>query len=101
MLESVPPRAEGVGHSARKNFVQCSQCTEHFPRYTKVCPRCSRKNERSPWTLAVRIIALVIFAFTLNWVVKVVANGVNPIPAERSPMLEESATTVVTPAFRF
>lgn len=87
----------GVGHARRRNYVQCGQCTENFPKTTMVCPRCGRKNDRSPFVICLQFLVVVIFVCTVNWVVRASASrgGENPIVenAEFASQLE-AATAV-------
>ena len=81
MLDAIPQQRIGqsqVGRSPRRNFIQCRQCTENFPKSSWVCPRCSRINDRNPLVFASKVFAIVVFAFTLLWVVRAVANNGTP-----------------------
>ena len=71
---------KGLGHSSRNGFRQCRQCTENFPRFKMVCPRCSRINDRSPVVLGLKALALVLFVSTMSWVVWAVSTRKSPPP---------------------
>ena len=81
MLDAIPQQPIGqpeVGRSPRKNFIPCRQCTENFPKSSWVCPRCSRINDRNPLVFASKVFAVVVFVFTLCWVVRAVATNEPP-----------------------
>ena len=62
-----------------------------------VCPRCGRKNERSPVVLCLQLLVVVIFICTVNWVVRAATPAAGEIPSvENAGIAEqlESATAV-------
>ena len=62
-----------ASHARRPNYLQCRQCTEQFARRTIICPRCNRVNDRSPFILGIKLLALILFVGTVIWVVRVAA----------------------------
>ena len=93
MFDAIPHNAAAAGsqttkHSRthgprRQNSIQCRQCTEQFARSTVVCPRCDRVNDRSPFILGLKFLAVVLFVCTVTWVVRVAANVGGPSAGEQ------------------
>ena len=62
-----------------------------------VCPRCGRKNERSPVVLCLQLLVVIIFICTVNWVIRAVTHTAAETPSvENTGIAEqlESATAV-------
>lgn len=76
--------------------MQCRQCTEFYAKSTVVCPRCGRRNDRSPLLIGIRLLAVAIFIFTLNWVIRASAHRNEEImraedAADLSPLTSDPA----------
>ena len=62
-----------------------------------VCPRCDRVNDRSPFILGLKFLAVVLFVCTVTWVVRVSAS-VGDAPAGESVKVMPSTSTTTSPS---
>ena len=96
------PAKHADAHGARKNFIQCGQCTEMFARRTFVCPRCNRTNSHSPIILGLKFLALVAFVCLVNWVVRSIAGSGGGAGMDSITVLPQpAAATTSQPDVRF
>lgn len=67
-----------------------------------VCPRCNRLNDRSPFVLGIKFLAVVLFVCSVSFVVQITGNTVS-IPKVEEVRLERNATQAIAspPDVRF
>ena len=90
-------------HARRGNFIQCGQCSEHFPMlFTLSCPRCGRLNDRSIFVLGLKVLGFILCIAAVAWTVwasKKVGGGV---PSEAiKPMPKTPPASAGEPELRF
>ncbi len=57
-----------------------------------ICPRCGRRNDRSPLVIGIQFLVVAIFVCTVNWVVRAAAHTKGEV--QRA----DNATVVSQPA---